>query len=320
MQRTAFWALVFAAAVAWVTLPTRPVSADDETDDVEIKIRAPLDAVDCTGTPPTATVLGLAIDISAAKFDGDGSGDSSGDGSESDDASGAGPVGCAALTPGQSVEVQLASDTAPLAATKVHVNGGDNEAKIEAPIQTVDAGAQTITLLGLVIDVSGASLDGSDDSGTSTQPIDLTQLIPGQFVEVKLASNTPPLSATELEVKNFTNQVEVEVDDQSGNEIDDVDDNGDPVNDVDVEVVETVPVQSTSTVGATTRSRRVKKVVSFHMGSNGSFTLSGLPTGVARLTVTRSSGGTTTMARRRVSVRSNATRLLKVRLRPARSR
>ncbi|HEX7409457.1 MAG TPA: hypothetical protein VF515_17650 [Candidatus Binatia bacterium] len=133
-----------------------------------------------------------------------------------------------------------------------HSGGGNGsqEIKIQAPIQNIDATAQTITLLGLTVDVSGANLDGADDSGQNTQPIDFTQLIVAQFVAVQLASNTSPFVATGLELKNFSNQVqievEIEVDDSNGQQVDDVDSNGNPVNDVSVDVTDTVPVQNTT--------------------------------------------------------------------------
>ncbi len=50
------------------SLPQR-ASADDETTDTAIKIQAPLDATDCSGTPPTISALGLTIDISAATIE-----------------------------------------------------------------------------------------------------------------------------------------------------------------------------------------------------------------------------------------------------------
>src|SRR5438105_727111 len=140
MQRTLFVGLVGTAACILVAAPVRCVHADDETSDVQVKIRAPLDAVDCAATPPTITVLGLTIDISAATIDAGGgdSGDNGGDdsaggggdsqsGDDGEQGDGGTPGGstCADLAVGQAIEVQLATDSTPLAAS--HVSQGGDE-------------------------------------------------------------------------------------------------------------------------------------------------------------------------------------------------
>ena len=301
MKRMVFPLVAILGAFALALAPAHRAVADDETDEVEIKIQAPLDAADCAAVPSTISVLGLTIDISTATFDGEGA------------------SSCATLVSGQSVEVQLASDIAPLAATKIGQNGsggGEADVDVKAPLQASDPTAQTITVLGLTISVSGANLEGADDEDTdvSNQTIDLSQLMVGQFVEVKLdAGQLPALVATELEVKNFGNEIEVEVDDLDGTEVDDVDDNGDPVDDVEVDVTETVKVQN-ATPGMPSK---VVKAVSFHTASNGSFKLSGLPTGKAKITVTRVKGGVTTTRTKGTKVKSNTTRILHMKLRSA---
>lgn len=140
----------------------------------------------------------------------------------------------------------------------------------------------------------------------------------GQFVDVQLdASQLPQLVAMSLEVKNFTNEVDVEVDDQSGQPVDDSTD------DVEVDVTETVTVQSPTPAGGAARAvhsgahaaavgapGRTKKVLHFHTSSNGHGRLSGLPTGVAKVVAKRG----TSVGRRGVSVRGNTTRSVKVRL------
>ena len=154
--------------------------------------------------------------------------------------------------------------------------------------------------------MGSATLAGADDDSEdgNSQPIDLSQLIVGQFVEVQLdASQLPALVATDLEVKNFANQVEVEVDDQSGNEV------SDATNDVQVGVKETVLVQAPVAPGAAPNN--VKKTVRLHTTSNGSFSLSGLPTGLAKITVRC---GTST-AHKRVQIIGNTVNHVKVRLR-----
>src|SRR5204863_5531103 len=134
------------------------------------------------------------------------------------------------LAVGEVVEIKLASDapnttTGLLTALKVEAEGegcdGDDCVEIEAPIQAADSVGQTITVLGLTIDVSHADIGGDDDAeesesgeGEGDQPPAPIQLIAGQFVEVKLASNVPPLVATEVEVKNSGTGIEVELVDQ----------------------------------------------------------------------------------------------------------
>ena len=168
------------------------------------------------------------------------------------------------------VEVKLASDTGPLAATKVDVGGDceDNvcDVKIAAPLQAVDLTAHTVTVLGLVVNISGATLQ--DENG---QPITADQLAGGQFVELTLDSaQLPSLVATLLEVQNPTTGVYVEV----------IDEKGRPVNDGAVN-----DVQADVTV------KHAKKILKFHTTSNGSFRLAGLPTGQAKIVVTRVDNG-----------------------------
>src|SRR5205814_8556043 len=76
MKRTAIRLMVALATFALVTAPARHSVADDETGDTDIDIQAPLEAADCGASPPTITVLGLTIDVSAATFGhGDGADD-----------------------------------------------------------------------------------------------------------------------------------------------------------------------------------------------------------------------------------------------------
>ena len=358
MKRIPFALILALVTVAAFALPRSRAVADDETNDTEIRIRAPLDAADCSATPPTITVLGLTIDVSTAAIEVQG-GDSPGvtptAGSVSGDDSAGGRHGgskppsstgcyyscpptvtptpttvttassaapasgsCTSLVVGQPVEVRLASDAAPLSAARVQQDSGNDNIEIQAPVQGFDSTAQTVTVLGLVVDTSAANLEGSDDNSTdgNSQPIDLSQLVIGQFVEMRLASSTAPFVATELQVKNFSNQVSVEVDDSSRQAVSDEDQDGNPVDDVEVDVVETVAVQPP--VAGSTPTRRIRKVVRLHTSSNGSFTLNGLPTGSASIFVTRVNGGQTSVGRRSLRVRANTNRPLHIILRPAR--
>ena len=64
--------------------------------------------------------------------------------------------------------MELASDAEPLAATKIEVQGGGEEVvEIKVPLQAVDTTAKTVTVLGLTVDVSSATLEGTDDEDTA---------------------------------------------------------------------------------------------------------------------------------------------------------
>src|SRR5262245_29191158 len=90
-------------ALALLLTPASRAVAHEEGDSA-ITLRAPLDAADCAATPPTITVLGLAIDVSTATFGGGG------DGEHDDDEDGGGtPPSCTDLVVGQRVVVTLAS-------------------------------------------------------------------------------------------------------------------------------------------------------------------------------------------------------------------
>lgn len=311
MKRIPFGLMLSALILAFATWLSARVLADDETDEVEVRVQAPLDAANCAGTPPTVTLLGLTIDISAASLD------TNADCEECPD------VTCADLVVGQVTEVKLAGDTPDpisglLSATEVDLGGGECEegacdaVKIQGPLQAIDPSGPSVTVLGLVVDISQASLQGADDEDTEgTNPlVDVSQLMVGQIVDMTLVSNLPPLAASTLEVKNFTNEVDGQVNDENGNQVDDG-----AVDDVQVDVEETVVVTPPPAPGA---PRRVKKVLKFHTTTNGNFTLSGLPTGRAKIVVTRVHDGITTMRHRRVRVRGNIARTVRVRLRRVR--
>ena len=352
------------AVFATVALPAHRVAADDETHDTEIRITAPIDSTSCGTTPPTITVLGLSIDVSGAGFDATTSSSATpsptpaatagDDGTKTHGGrvTGGAPTstcyyycppsvptpsaGCAALVAGQTVEVKVKTDGASLTATEVDQKAGAANVEVQAPIKSIDATVKQIAILGLSVDVSGAGLDGSDDKDETSQPIDLSELVSGQFVEVQLVSSVPPLVATALDVKNFTNQIEVSIEDSNGNPIEDVDGNGNVVDDVKVDVIETVSVLSTAPTpvptpltyygvpigpppAVATPARELKQL-HLHTGSHGSLTVSGLPTGRATILVKRSHGRIVTVARRNVVVRGNSSRSVHLHLQRAFSR
>jgi len=301
------------------------VSADYEADELKVEVQAPLEQVDCVAQ--TITVLGgLIIDISKARFDGDAAGvdnyvnnDMDDDANDDvDDDADDDSLTCPdlLLLVGKVVTVKLSSDipdltTGLLSATKIEIEDDESEdglgedVKISAPIQAI-AGAPTptsITVLGLNVDISTAILEGDDDedSDENNQPVDLTQLIVGQFAEISLVSNQLPLVAKELEIRNFTNEVDIDLDDE----------NGDDIDDDDPDDVQEVTVQSFA-------RGSFGKVVLSNSTSNGSISLSGLPTGLARIVVTRIHDGYTTMAKRWILVKANSTRDITMRLRRVR--
>jgi len=312
MNRNAFRLLwIVPLLFALVALPAPRVIADDETDGVEFKVEAPLEASDCGATPPTITLLGLTIDVSNAEFE---------------VGTGMGTGTCADLFVGQMVEVVLASDTPDatggfFVALKVEAGDemaddleeleADEVAEIDAPIQAFDAGANTITVLGLVIDISQAKIEGlkdkddedeaDNDADDADDAVDPTQLAVGQFVEVKLASAIHPLSANEVDVKNFDNEIEVKLMDEDGDEV------ADDAEDVQIDVKEVVKVKNAA-------GHVHKKIVRFHSTSNGSFSLRGLPTGKAKIVVKRDNGGNEGKATRVVKVKGNKTKHIGMRL------
>ena len=295
------------SGLALLAAGTSPASAGDEGKDVAVRIKAPLEASACTAAPPTITLLGLNIDTTKASFEIDREDD------DHDGHSGSSSGTCSALTTGSAVEVKLVDDIEPLVATEVEQEGEDEDddndgTAVQAPLQGVAGGA--ITLLGLNIDASGASLEGDHDDceDGGGQAIDLSQLTVGQLVEAHLdASKLPALVATRLEVKNFANQVEVEVDDENGDAVADDDD--------------TVSVDAAVTVAFRTRAHKghparvVRKTVHITKTTSGRFVLGGLPKGIVTIKLTREIGGVKTAARRAVRVLPNTTRTVKMRLR-----
>jgi hypothetical protein len=135
-------------------------------------------------------------------------------------------------------------------------------------------------------------------------------LIVGQFVEVKLASNQPPLTATEIEIKNFATGVEIDVVDASGNDVDDDDD--------DVQIVVTLsPTPPAAGTSKTSKSVKGKKTLTFTARSKGHTVLSGLLAGRAKLLITRIHGGHKSSAKSSTVVQPQQTTHVVARLKQA---
>jgi hypothetical protein len=332
---------LFTAALAGLLaiLPVRPAAADDETDETETRVSAPLQAADCAATPPTITVLGQEIDISGARVRSRG-----------------GSGGCSSLVLGKTVKVRLASGAGPLKANRVdgdHSNGGGNglsKVRIDAPIQAIDLNAMTVQVLGLTVDVRNADFEGADDSGRGMSSagilkggaddgtghdandpqgggaddgtghdandpqgggaddgtghdandpnapdandpnapdandpnspagtgIDISDLAVGQFVEIQLdPSVLPELAAAKLEVKNFTNGVEMEIHSSSGRTA---------ASPIQLSVIDSVKVRDAS-------GRLVTRRLRLATSGSGRIFLQGLPTGQAQIQVRRLSDG-----------------------------
>jgi hypothetical protein len=255
---------------------------------LEVKVQAPVDAVDCSATPPTISMLGLTVDISKAGFNKRECGRT---------------PACADFTPGQVLKVKLAGETPDSSTNLLTATSIDEmwergfkcnppDVKLTAPLKTVNSGGTNVTVLGLAIDISHATLITDND-----QLIPAAQLVPGQFVELLLASNQPPLTAKLLEAQTFTSQVNVLVVDQKGN----------PINDGTLKDVQAV---------VTVKSK--KKVVTFRTVSNGSFSLSGLPAGQAKIAVTRVNNGRKSKASSTVAVNPKSTQHVRIVLKVAR--
>jgi len=287
-------------------------ASDDESEDTLLEIKAPVQAVDCTVVPPTVTVLGITIPVPTDVSSSSSSRRKGADDNGSDDDT----VACSSLVVGQIVEIKFASATAPLTASRLE-STGSTDTKVQGRIDAIDPSAQTITVLGITIQVAGARIDGSsdtdDNSSTDDNSLDsvltFSQLAVGQFVEARLnVAVLPSLVATEVEVRNFTNQVGLTFDDK-----DDSLDNDDDA--IEIEIEHTYVVLEPKPTG--TGMRRVKKVITYRYTANGATTLPGFPTGVAKVNAVRTSDGAT--AKKSIRVKGGQTTSGILKLKPFRS-
>jgi hypothetical protein len=271
---------------AWINLNSNqaPLAANAVVvQPLVVKVQAPLDAVSCTTTPPTISMLGLTIDIAPA-------------------ISTAGPgwrcnrlPSCNDLAVGQTLRVKLAAATPDptsqlLMASSVREVWGcgfsNLPVKINAPIQTVATDGSSVTVLGLPVNIANATIINDND-----QLLPASQLITGEFAQLLLASNQAPLSATLLEAETFTGQVSVQVVDQKGNAIND---------------------GTAQDMQAVVSIKTKKKTVTFHTVSNGSFNLNGLPSGQAQIALTRVHNGHTNKASGSLTVQPNTTQHVRI--------
>ncbi len=123
----------------------------------------------------------------------------------------------------------------------------------------------------------------------------------GQVAEAHLdAGKLPALVATTLEVTDVGGDIDVEVDDAKGVPVHDATD------DIGVDVTETVTTRHAG--------KRTRSVVHLHATGRGSFHLSGLPAGSAKISVTRVQGGVTTGRSKSTRLKQNQTQSLRLRL------
>jgi hypothetical protein len=257
----------------------------------EIKVQAPIDVdgIDCT--IGTVKLLGLTIDISTAKFEGD----REHEGKDLDKVN-CEDMTCADLKVGQVVKVELVSDipdptTGYFKATEIEREDcDDDEVKIAAPLQSIDPKAFTVTVLGsLIIDISGATITDDND-----KPITAVDLIAGQYAEIDLDSTKLPLlSATRMEAQDPISQVQVKLLDKKGK-----------------------PLTAVGDVKADVTIKGVKKSLRISAAGNGTFQLASLPAGKAKIVVTHVLDGKTSKASASVKVKTRQTQQVNLRLKP----
>ena len=173
-----------------------PALACDENHGSKVKVQAPIEAKVCgdATTPSTITLLGLTIDISTAKFEGD----REHEGKDLDKVN-CEDLTCADLKVDQVVKVELISDTPTngiLTATEIEGDDDDDgDIRISAPLQSVSA--TTVTVLGsLVINISDTTKLMTDEG----EPITVAQLKVGQFARITLDPDTTSLNAIKIRV------------------------------------------------------------------------------------------------------------------------
>jgi hypothetical protein len=247
---------------------------DEESDSVEIKITAAIQAVDTAGNPNTIKLLGLTIAVPPSALKGEQGDESSDEENDSDDGNAINLL--SQLSIGQNVTVVLTGDTPPLTASELKIpHPYEQRVVIQAPVQSIDTTAKTITLLGLKIDTSQAIIVGTEND--EDMPASNVTLMVGQNVEVVLdPAKLPNLVALTLKIENFHDQVEVDLENQDGSPI------ADDGEDVNVEVTENANI-----VNAVTGQHSRKHIVLNTATRNNHVKLAGLPPGRARMVVTR---------------------------------
>lgn len=253
---------------------------------LETQIVAPLDSTPASSCG-SLSILGQTVDISSTTiFEGQVNGS---------------PLTCSYLQAGQWVKLTLQNETVPLAATEVEI---PNNARLDnQPMVTVTSPLMaiadsdlpyTVSVLGsspvsstsgaITVDISNAYLVNEDG-----QPIALSDLIAGQFVELTLTSNVPSTSspqftATEVESMTPGNVVDFYLFDRHGHQI------NDDTNDI------------SATISFARPGKGARGSISLRATSNGQFSVANIPQGQAKVSVTRKNNGKTSKASTTVNV------------------
>jgi hypothetical protein len=251
----------------------------------QITVQAPIEAFDCTTSelPPNITMLGLNIDVSAAKFGGDWHRYGCNDEQSI----------CDYLSVGQVVRVELTSDITDtagfLTASELNMrHSHDDGVKIFAPLQAINEGVPSVTVLGLDVDIINAVL--LDDHKHLITPDTLAE---GQFVFLDLASSQTPLSATKLVAQSDATQVHIIALDKKGKRV---------AGDLRVDV----------TIKSGKQTRQIQTT------GNGTVNLTGLPEGKAKILVTTVHNGQTSKGTASFKVKADENKSIAVRLKPVR--
>lgn len=272
-------------------------SQNDDFNDHNIEIQAPLQAQDNTTSPPTIKVLGLTIAVVSVSDD--GAGHRSRKQGSDDGNTPTTPVTLIPVTVGLLVKVELTGDAQPLTARSFkEVGGYETRVKVKGPLQAVDSAAKTITVLGLKIDISAAQVEGENDDRSASTLVTADSLAVGQNVEAYLDSTKlPALVATKLEVNNFSNQVALHIENEHG----EIEHENEAIH---VEVEQKITVLDDN-------GKKVKKTIHLETETHdGTVNLSGLAPGKARVSMTRH--GKT--IRKNVTVGANASSSLKLKV------
>jgi hypothetical protein len=169
--------------------------------------------------------------------------------------------------------------------------------KISAPLVSITTSTSTpptttVTVLGtLSVDITNAFLVGGED-----QTVTLADLMVGEFVKMILPSNTAPLTAQVVEVETPASEVEFRVFDHKRHHVDDGD-----VKDVSA---------------AVTVTKAKNKVVTLHTTSSGNFRVANMPSGQAKVVVTRVNSGQKSQAANLVKVKARTTKSVSIILKP----
>lgn len=262
---TRFFSLLVLSLCGFILRPACSGDMMMDADKMAVFISGQATAVDST----SVTVLGLKITLPSA-----GAQTSRDDESQPRCCGNDGGTTPPTVLPGNWVRIQLNSDAVPLAAHSIDLIGGyDVSSQIHARVQAVDAATKTLTVLGVNVDASGATIAGNSSDNAQTAPLTLADVAAGQVVVVRLCPlKLPALVAINLTVMNAMTKVNFNCADKSGQNM--------PAlgGEMMVEVMQTVRVPDPVS-GRTYRRRIVVQTTT----QSGAFSLLGLFPGKAKV-------------------------------------